>query len=154
MTEIQKIIQLFDALQKGQCWIGQNMQQVIDNVSAEVAKTTRQHNGNTIWQLVNHIIFWRKTVIIRLQGEDAFPPIQDMFLPEDLSEASWKITLSEFDEVYGSLRNAILSFEENRLHIPSPRNEQTYHDLLMGCLQHDSYHMGQMVFIKKGLTNM
>jgi uncharacterized damage-inducible protein DinB len=151
MTEIQKIAQLFNELQQGECWIGLNMHQVLEGITNEKATAKFNPAGNNIWQLVNHISHWRKTVMIRLTGEDAYPSSEDFYLPADQDASSWENALKDFKAVYLELQNAILSFDETKLDQPSPKREQTYYQLLIGCLQHDSYHMGQMVLLKKGI---
>ncbi len=149
MREKDKIIQLFDLLQKGDCWIGVNMQQAISGVDAKLASAQFYKGGNTIWQLVNHLIFWRKTVIIRLQGKNALPPMPDMYLPADLSETSWRTTKDHFEEVFLALREILVAFDDTKLDTDSPKKGQTYYDLITGCLQHDAYHLGQIVQLKK-----
>jgi hypothetical protein len=69
MSELQKIVQLFTNLQNGECWIGVNMQQALAGVNADTAAYKRIESGNNIWQLVNHLIYWRKTVMLRLSGK-------------------------------------------------------------------------------------
>ena len=149
MTEIQKIVQLFDELQQGDCWIGFNMKDVLTGVDPKTAVYKPDPGGNSIWQLVNHLAFWRNTVMLRLQGKDAYPEGADFYLPEIHDEAAWKNTLQEFTDTYTNFRKAILAFDETQLNGPSPKPEQTNYKLLMGCLQHDCYHMGQMVLLKK-----
>lgn len=89
--------------------------------------------------------------MIRLQGKHAEPPMPDMYLPAELTEASWQTTLLHFEEVYRQLGGLIAAFDESLLDAPSPIKGQTYYQLLLGCLQHDAYHMGQMVILKKDL---
>lgn len=151
MREIQKIVQLFDDLQKGECWAGVNMQQALSGVDAGMAayKRNGNGNGNSIWQLVNHLIYWRKTVMIRLTGKNERPPGPDFYQPEEKTETSWQACLLEFEVVYLSLREALMAFDGDKLDDPSPMPGQTYYQLLMGCLQHDAYHMGQIVLLKK-----
>lgn len=149
MREIQKMVQLFDDLQKGDCWAGMNMQQALSGVDAATAAYKRKENGNSIWQLVNHLIYWRKTVMIRLAGKNERPPIPDFYQPEERTETSWQASLLEFEVVYLTLREALMAFDEDKLDAPSPMPGQTYYQLLMGCLQHDAYHMGQIVLLKK-----
>lgn len=149
MRETEKIARLFEALQQGESWVGLNFEQVTAGVHAAGALSKTIAGGNNIWQLINHLIYWRKTVIIRLQGILATPPMPEFYLPEDQSEEAWKDTLYQFDEVYALLRQSILDFDAQQLDRPSPMQAQTYHQLLLGCLQHDAYHMGQMVLLKK-----
>jgi uncharacterized damage-inducible protein DinB len=150
MTETQKIAQLFNDLQQGECWIGLNLQQVLEGVTPAQATAKFNPGGNSIWQLVNHISYWRKTVMIRLTGKDAYPSSEDFYMPTMQDTSSWQNTLHDFNTVYIAFTKAILSFEETKLNQPSPKPGQTYYQLLMGCLQHDSYHMGQMVLLMKG----
>jgi len=141
MRETEKISHLFADLQQGDCWIGLNMQQVLDDVTEKTAVTRIHEKGNCIWQLVNHIIYWRKTVMIRLQGKNLQPPMPDMYLPDQPDEVSWQTTLMHFDEVYHNLHSLIKNFDDDLLDKASPVKGQTYYQLLMGCLQHDAYHM-------------
>ena len=157
MPELQKIVQLFDDLQKGDCWIGLNMQDALAGVDAGTACNKRKESGNNIWQLVNHLIYWRKTVMIRLSGKNERPEMIDFYFPGNVSEALWEQTLAQLGEVSIALQNAINGFDESKLHTASPMEGQTYYQLLMRCLQHDAYHMGQVVILKKdreGILNI
>jgi len=75
----------------------------------------------------------------------------DMYLPDELTEASWQTTLLHFEEVYRQLNELITAFDDSLLDTASPIKGQTYFQLLLGCLQHDAYHMGQIVVLKKDL---
>ncbi len=149
MTELQKIVQLFTDLQQGECWIGVNLKSALAGVNADTAAFKRNGSGNNIWQLVNHLIYWRKTVMIRLSGKNERPDQTDFYFPEKRTEALWLATISDFEKLSVDFINAIKAFDETQLDTASPKEGQTYYQLLMGCLQHDAYHMGQMVLLKK-----
>jgi uncharacterized damage-inducible protein DinB len=72
-----------------------------------------------------------------------------MLLPSHQSQAEWEKTIADFNASYETLRTAILSFKEEDLEKPSPKADQTYYQLLHGVVEHDCYHMGQMLMIKK-----
>jgi hypothetical protein len=84
----------------------------------------------------------------RLTGSDNPPPFPDFLLPEEMDEQHWRQTILDFEDAYHLLRNAIHGFREENLDKPSPKEGQTYYQLIMGCLQHDSYHLGQIVAAK------
>lgn len=149
MTETNRIVKLFIDLQHGDCWIGTNFKEALQGVDAAFAQQTIGNSHNSTWQLVFHVIYWRTTVINRLNGSVDPPPFKDMSLPDHLDEANWKQTLVDFETVYHQLRNTIAKFKDDDLHKPSPKPEQTYYQLLMGCLQHDAYHLGQIVLLKR-----
>lgn len=147
--EINRIVKLFEGLQHGDCWIGNNFKETLHGLDAVMAADTISVNNNSIWQLVSHIIYWRTIVVNRLTGSDNPPPFKDFLLPDVLNEANWKQTLFDFEAAYHSLRAAILHLKDEQLDKPSPKESQTFYELIMGCLQHDAYHLGQMMLLKK-----
>lgn len=151
MPDINRIAKLFADLQHGHCWIGINFKEALYGVDFLLAQKTLSHHSNSIWQLVFHLTYWRTTVINRLNGSLTPPPFQDFSLPDDLTEENWKQTLADFENVYHQLRSTIMHFNVENLDKPSPKPDQTYYQLMMGCIQHDAYHLGQIVLIKKTL---
>jgi len=149
MNESAKIAALFEAFYDGECWIGLNFKHAIKGIDETLAARKKGEVFNSIWQLVNHIIYWRKTVMIRLQGVLGNPPMHDFYQPANTDEQSWKETLLHFDEIQKELVNIIRKFPSATLDSASPMKGQTYYQLLIGCLQHDGYHMGQIILLKK-----
>lgn len=149
--EINRILKLFADLQHGDCWIGVNFKEALHGIDAATAAKRIAPEGNSIWMLTAHLIYWRTRVTNRLNGNDNPPPFKDFMLPNELSEANWKQTLLDFEAAYHTLRNAIHSMKDEQLDKPSPREGQTFYQLIMGCLQHDAYHLGQIVFLKNNL---
>lgn len=152
MRETERIAALYESFYAGDCWIGLNFRQAMDHVDANMAQRKTQDTFNSIWQLVNHLIYWRETVIIRLQGILGHPPMNDFYEPENTSEDEWHATLQRFEAVNNDLLAAIRSFDDARLDEPSPQKGQCYYQLLMGSLQHDAYHLGQIIMMKKNWT--
>jgi hypothetical protein len=128
-NEINRILKLFAALQHGDCWIGTNFKEVLQGVDAALA--ARDMAGST--------------------NSDNPPPFPDFHLPENYTEEAWRQALHDFEAAYHLLRNAIHHFKEEHLDKPSPKPTQTFYELIMGCLQHDAYHLGQMMLLKKSV---
>ena len=148
-TEINRMLKLFADLQHGDCWVGTNFKEALQGVDAVKAAATISAECNSIWQLTTHLIYWRTTVVNRLKGSDDLPPFRDFFIPDALTEANWKQTLLDFESTYHALRNAIQYIKDEQLDKPSPKPGQSFYQLIMGCLQHDAYHLGQIVLLKK-----
>ena len=151
-NEINRILKQFAGLQHGDSWIGNSFKDVLHGVDYKKAIETIAGKTNSIWMLVAHIIYWRTSVVNRLTGSTNPPPFPDFHLPDDPNEDNWRQALHDFEGAYHLLRNAIHNFNENNLDKPSPKKEQTYYELILGCLQHDAYHLGQMMLLKKGLA--
>ncbi|MGG9971930.1 DinB family protein [Ferruginibacter sp. SUN002] len=148
-NEINRILKLFTEMHHGYCWIGVNFKTALQGLNAEKAGSRNIENGNSIWMLVSHIIYWRTTVVNRLEGTLDTPPFRDFTLPEAFTDETWKQSLKDFESTYHLLIKTIKHFNEKKLQEPSPKNGQTYYDLIMGCLQHDAYHLGQIILLKK-----
>ncbi len=152
-NEINRIVKLFADLQHGDCWIGTNFKEVLHGIGFDDAEKNISGKTNNIWQLVAHITYWRSLVVNRLNGNDNPPPFKDFHLPDNYTDESWRQALHDFEAAYHLLRNAIHHFNEENLGKPSPKQSQTFYELMMGCLQHDAYHLGQMMLLKKTLNN-
>ncbi len=149
VNEINRILKLFADLQHGDCWIGLNFKEALHDVNAAKAGAGTANKINNTWQLVAHITYWRTTVVNRLTGSTNPPPFPDFLLPGELNEENWRQTLHDFEAAYHLLRNAIHGFTDEQLEKPSPKEGQTFYQLMLGCLQHDAYHLGQLVLLKK-----
>ena len=152
--EINRIARLFSDLQHGDCWVGTNFKEALHSVDAATASKIITSEINSIWHLVFHIIYWRTSVINRLNGNLNPPPFSDFKLPDDVNEQTWKQTLHDFESTYHLLRSTINHFKAENLEKPSPKAGQTYYQLVIGCLQHDTYHLGQIVLIRKLITGI
>ncbi len=147
--QLNELVKQFTNLQHGDCWIGVNFKATLNSIDALMAAKKTSNDTNNIWQLVNHIIYWRITVQNRLMGSVDLPPFADFLLPNELTDENWKQTLYDFENAYHSLRSSLIHFNADFLHYPSPKEGQTFYDLIVGCLQHDAYHLGQIVLLKK-----
>ncbi len=147
--EINRIVKLYEALQHGDCWVGTNFKTTLHGITAAQAAGAVAANGNSFWQLTNHIIYWRTTVVNRLTGSLNPPPFKDLLLPDELSDANWRQALLDFEAAYHALRTAIHHIKDEQLDKPTVRPDQSFYELLLGCLQHDAYHLGQLVLLKR-----
>lgn len=149
MNELNRIVKLFTEMHHGDCWVGVNFKTALQGLNAEIAGKVNIENSNSIWMLTAHVIYWRTAVVNRLNGTLDAPPFHDFGLPEEFTDENWKQLLKDFELTYHQLINTIKHFNEKKLHEPSPVKEQTYFDLMLGCLQHDAYHLGQLMLLKK-----
>ena len=153
MNEINNILKQFTELQHSEHWLDINFKQALHDVNAAAAAKKITPETNCIWQLVNHIIYWRNIVVNRLNGNTSTPPFVDFLLPDTLDETHWRQTLHDFEAAYHQLRSTVHNFKEDHLHRTSVKAGQTNYELLVGSLQHDAYHLGQIVLLKRAILN-
>ena len=152
-NEVNRILKLLLDLQHGDSWIGTNFKEAYHGVNAKIAAGYIQPGTNSIWGLTAHIIYWRSIVVKRLSGSNDLIPYPDFHLPKEMTPEKWKQTMIDFEATYHRLKNSIHLLKDEQLDLPSPKEGQTYYQLIQGCLQHDAYHLGQIVLIKKILSS-
>ncbi len=150
MKEIQRIVQLFEKGYDGSPWIDVNLVNTLQSVSAEQALQKMNPNSNSIWEITNHIISWRKNVLQRVQGKQIKTPAHNYFEKVKKGSASdWKNTLKQLSlsqKDWITFLNTIKKAELNKVYEP---NEMTYYEHIQGILQHDAYHLGQIVMLTR-----
>ena len=151
-NEVNRILKLLLELQHGDSWIGTNFKKAFHGVR-QMLQPGHFNPGRIVSGCSAHIIYWRNIVVNRLSGSIDLPPFPDFYLPAEMNENSWKQTFLDFEANYHQLRNCIHTIKDEQLDMPSPKEGQNYYQLIQGCLQHDAYHLGQIVLIKKLLTS-
>jgi uncharacterized damage-inducible protein DinB len=149
MNEINNLLKQFTSLQHGESWIGVNFKESLQEVNAAMAAAEVPAGGNSIWQLVSHVIYWRSAVVNRLNGSNDKPIFADFRLPAIQDDLHWKQTLIDFESAYHLLRSCIHHFKPENLYKLGPDGNNNYYELMVGCLQHDAYHLGQISLMKK-----
>ncbi|WP_284653077.1 DinB family protein [Flavobacterium terrisoli] len=150
MKEPKRICSLYQKLYNGSPWIEITITGVLENITAGQAAKKALPNANTIWEITNHIISWRNNVLRRVQGEVITTPNNNYIEPvEDTSADAWKNTLERLEVSQTAWINFLNDFNENDFENIYPNNEMTYYEHIQGIIQHDCYHLGQIVILAK-----
>ena len=154
MKESQRIINLFEKGYDGSPWIDVNLVDTLHSVSAEVVLKRLSPSSNSIWEITNHIISWRKNVLQRVQGNQLKTPSHNYFITvKKGTAAEWKKTLQELEASQQEWIQFLKKLKEPALEEIYSPNEMSYYEHIHGILQHDVYHLGQIVMLAKLLRN-
>ncbi|HOY04799.1 MAG TPA: DinB family protein [Saprospiraceae bacterium] len=149
MTDQQRLSALFQNLYNGHPWIDVTLSGVLENIPAEKA-LQRVGSCNTIWEIVNHLIRWRENVLQRVQGSVLKTPANNYIVPvTDTSGIAWESTLRELTESQSAWMDFLKNLDLSQLDNAYPVNGLTYYEHIHGILQHDAYHLGQIVLLAK-----
>lgn len=126
------------------------LRKALDGVTAESAMWKPEGADHSIWELVNHTIFWNERWLQRYRGELTKP--QDVentstFRPED---SDWQATLTHLWAVMDEWRGNLETITDEKLE--SPVNEQyqaPWRSPLAHQNIHNAYHIGQIVLLRK-----
>lgn len=148
-TEIEKITSLLKRTFDKGAWHGPSVKESIKGID-DIQAQQRLNKTHSIIELVAHIIAWRKYVINRLKGNNAYVVSDAMNFP---MRNDWSNVLHELEESQQELLELIAQFPVYKLSELVPVSEQnyTYNTLLHGIIHHDVYHAGQVMLIRSAL---
>ena len=148
--ETERLKQEFSQLYDGDPWIDVQLKQTLKGISAEKAYKRIAEGRNSIWQILNHIIEWRRMILKRLSGT-IVPVPEDNFIKEipEISEAKWQQALKELAQTQQEWLEFFDKLQDEDLEKTYPGNGQRFYYLIQGIIQHDAYHLGQIVLLSK-----
>jgi uncharacterized damage-inducible protein DinB len=150
MRESMRIAQLFEDIYDGDPWMDVNFLSNLKRIDTSQASLRIYPDWNTIWEILNHLISWREVVLARLQGKSIPSPEHNYFLPvTDTSPKNWKETLSRLEQSQEAWISFLRVFNEEDFEKNYPGTRYNYYELIHGILQHDAYHLGQIVIMIK-----
>lgn len=150
MKETARIASLFEKLYAGSPWIDVNIQDTLAPLTADQAVRRVIPSLNTIWEIVNHLVSWRENVLRRIQGEVITTPADNYFsLISNTSPAAWKRTLKRLAASQDKWLRLLSDWQRADFEKIYPNNHMTYYEHIQGILQHDAYHLGQIVLFAK-----
>lgn len=153
MTQIQRLQKLFEDHYDGNPWLDVTILESIQDISAKEA-ATKIKDLNSIWQILQHMLEWRITNMKRVKGEiTASPGNNFIYEISDQSESAWKKLQSDFAISQKEWLLFIKDFDVRKFDLVYEANQHTYYEHIQGILQHDAYHLGQIVLIKKILRS-
>ena len=155
--QVARVVDQLERAFTGDAWHGPSVLEALQGVTPEVAAARPIASGHTIWEIVLHLTGWKHEVCRRVEGADPSMPADgdwpEMPAPAD---AAWAATRDELDAAHRRLIAATRILQESRLadmvgaHRDSPLGTGvSFHSMLLGAVQHDVYHAGQIVILRK-----
>jgi hypothetical protein len=145
-----QIAKQFRAVYFGENWTSVNLKETLADVSWQQA-TTQIYSFNTIAALVYHMNYFVTAVMKVLQGEALNAHDKYSFdLPPILSQEDWDKLLNKTWSNAGEIADLIEQLPESRLWEDFSDNKYgNYYKNIYGIIEHNHYHVGQIVLIKK-----
>jgi uncharacterized damage-inducible protein DinB len=163
---------LLDTLRRsydGEAWHGPALAEALAGLDARDAVRRPIANAHSPWELLLHVTAWTHEVTRRLHGAaPALPPAGDWPAVPDLTGAertrAWSEARTALDTARGALLTAVAAFDPARLDErlpPTASDDQdsdaalgvrhTFHGMLVGLAEHNAYHGGQLVLLRRAI---
>jgi uncharacterized damage-inducible protein DinB len=153
MNEIDRILRQMSQAQVGEAWHGPSLMEILDGVSARVAAAKPFSHAHSIWEIVLHLTATQGLLLDRLQGiATELAPEEDWPRVPLPTEASWRETVEKLNHGEERLRGKVAAFPEERLNEPLVPNGSSAYNNFHGHVQHNLYHAGQLMLLKRIIT--
>ena len=141
----------------GPAWHGPAVRDVLRDLSATSAAARPVARVHSIWELVHHITAWKAFMRRRLDGETltGVTPAEDWPAVAATTDAAWAESLAALEAAQQALLGIVEKLAPARLGEPlasEPGTTETVYTSLLGLVQHDLYHAGQIAVLRRAGT--
>ena len=150
MNEVERIASQVDRAYLDGAWVTVSVRDLFRSLSVSEAAARPVSGAHSAWEIALHLAFWHDAVRRRLAGE-----VVDYGLDEDWpaagepTETSWQRTLDELDRSHRELVHSVRALKPEALDKLVQGRSFTIYFMLHGVPQHDLYHGGQVMMLKK-----
>ena len=161
--EVQRLLEMLRRVHDGDAWHGPSVMTALEGVTAVQAAARPLPGAHTIWELVLHVVAWRREVARRLGGKAPSLPEEGDW-PEVLGhdEPAWARTRLALQQSHDQLVALVEGLTDADLERQVGAAAEALAGagvsvgvMLHGVIQHDCYHAGQVsVMRKSGLDHV
>ncbi len=154
MTEIERIQDQLKRSFFGPAWHGPCVTEALENVSAKLSAEVSIKGVHSIRELVDHIVYWKNVVgrVLKNEKIDVMAEFErDWPKISDHSAEAWELAkarLHSEHEDFSSIAQGITESDLDR-EVMGVKNRYTVNQVIHGVIQHDLYHAGQIMLLKK-----
>ncbi|RPI75122.1 MAG: DinB family protein, partial [Ignavibacteriales bacterium] len=121
---------------------------VLQDLTLETAGKVVKNSPYTVWQILKHINYWQERFISYIKDEFTEPTLK--------AEIGWAFPQSPSDqeELYNEIKKlndtlvSVKKLSEDELN-KKAQNYQTGYDVLQAMASHISYHLGEIVLLRR-----
>ena len=151
-SEIKFISEQLRDLYEGGPWYGKSITEMIDEIPASIAFMKVEGNHTSL-ELLWHMITWREFTVDRLQHSPQMS--MGYFEKNDWRELDhqdntlWPQGIERLRETQDQLMALLADRDDSILDLQVRERNYNFRKLLHGFIQHDIYHLGQIVVLMK-----
>jgi uncharacterized damage-inducible protein DinB len=152
MNEVERIAnQVYRAYLDG-FWGGGSIRELFRSLAASEAAAHPISDAHSAWDIALHLAVWHDIFRGRIEGEAVDSQHEtDWPAPAVATDADWGAALDELDWTHRALVSAVRDLKPEELDKLVPGKTFTVYEMLHGVAQHDLYHAGQVMMIKKAI---
>ncbi len=149
----KELISRLDNVFQGSPWYGNALLKTVSQIEMP---NTRQGEGKSIGQILEHIVQWRCFAIEKLQQNKDFDieinSKQDWNKGKEYTMSEFFILVEQLKNSQEEMKNLLTDKSEEWLNGTVPGREYSFAYLIEGIIQHDIYHLGQIGLLGSSLS--
>ncbi len=157
-SAVEKLLSDFKEIHAGPNWIEVSMQDALVDVDSALAFTNPPGARNSIAKIVCHLVYIRKYLIQKLQGDKVGVIDQDESFNTlaygENPETAWQNLQEELATSFQEIERLLRAANPNLLEQQARPRDYNFHYLIAGIIQHEAYHTGQLELLKKQLQQL
>ncbi len=159
MLDNEAAREILSAGASGDAWYGSSTADVLSGLDASSASRHVEGYSHSVWELLLHSTGWMEEVARRLAGHAPSPPPDgDWPAPAAGTESEWVEAQRRFQAAAAELSERMAAFDADRwtAMVGDARAQAlgtgvTFAAMVIGVIQHNAYHTGQMALVRKAL---
>lgn len=152
MTQKEIILEQLAACHNQKNWF-MPLSDALAGLTAEQASWNDGNENHSVWQIVNHLIFWNERWLIRFKGgtpEKMNGENSSTFSEDKADENGWKKSGEKLDDIFSGWETELKKKDESFLQSEAfPGFEDSWYAALTQTTIHNAYHIGQIVTLRK-----
>ena len=149
--EIKYYINEFVNLYNGRLWLDVTLLSVLNKVDAHTAFNKPGKRLHSIAEIVCHIIDYRKFLLAQFDLNVKFDVKQEASFGTKRYADNWQDILKTLKNTQKSLLDSLKKANDEKLEQKVSHRKYNIKYLLNGIIQHDVYHLGQLMLLLKML---
>ncbi|TMI93789.1 MAG: DinB family protein [Bacteroidetes bacterium] len=150
--ETDYFITTIRSILEGEPWYGQPVMKILQNLDPKNVYKKPNDDSHSLIELLYHMITWAEFALKRLEKDEE----KDMASFEKLdwreinpSDHTWEKGMAQFKVTHDLIIEFLGTKDDEFLSEKVDYRDYNFRFLLHGIIQHDIYHIGQIVYLNK-----
>ena len=152
MSEANRIATQMKQAFEGPCWAGPSFMDILEGVDAKAAAAKPIAGAHSIWEVVMHVVSGQQIMLRFVRGEsNTAASTEDWWqpVPDAKDTVAWTKTLDLLKKQEAELSAAVAQMTDAQLEKPFVTDGSSAYNNLHGHVQHNLYHAGQILMLKR-----
>jgi len=141
-------------LEGAETWLDETFDKKLKGINDKNAFIRPVKDLHSVAEIVSHLIEWRKSLLSIFKTGNrtvSMDSPENWKTNEELKKESWKDLLKKLKATQKDITSFLSTKDDKWLKQKKPRGKDIFEYYVIGLIQHDVYHLGQIGIVRKYL---